>query len=110
MNDISGKVCIPCSKGSQKLNIQQAEEFLKQTPSWTLIEQGNKLHKSFLFKNFADSLAFANKIGEVAEKLGHHPDIAFGHGYLTCHISTHKINGLHENDFILANNIDKIIV
>ena len=66
------------------------------------------LEKSFTFKNFMDSQNFVNKVGEISEKEGHHPDIIFGWGYAKINITTHAIKGLSENDFILAAKIDKI--
>ena len=66
------------------------------------------LEKSFTFKNFMDSQNFVNKVGEISEKEGHHPDIIFGWGYAKINITTHAIKGLSENDFILAAKIDQI--
>ena len=65
--------------------------------------------KKFLFKNFLKSQNFVNKVGRIAEEEGHHPDISFGWGYAKINITTHAIEGLCENDFILAAKIDKII-
>ena len=64
--------------------------------------------KDFKFKNFLESQSFINKVGEIAEQEGHHPDIWFGWGYAKIKIQTHAINGLHESDFVLAAKIDKI--
>ena len=66
------------------------------------------LEKNFTFKNFSESQKFVNKVGDIAEREGHHPDIIFGWGYVTVQIFTHKINGLVESDFILAAKINKI--
>ena len=66
------------------------------------------LEKSFKFKNFRDSQNFVNKVGEISEEEGHHPDIIFGWGYAKINITTHAIEGLSENDFILAAKIDNI--
>ena len=66
------------------------------------------LHKNFNFKNFKESQKFINKVGEISEKEGHHPDISFGWGYAKVKITTHAIEGLSENDFILAAKIDQI--
>ena len=67
------------------------------------------LEKKFSFKNFSESQKFVNKVGDISEKQGHHPDIIFGWGYAKIQIFTHKIKGLVESDFILAARIDKII-
>jgi len=81
---------------------------LRQTPLWQLVDDGRKIYREFLFNNFLSALAFVNKVGEIAELEQHHPDIEFGWGYARIYIQTHKINGLHENDFILAGKIDLI--
>ena len=67
------------------------------------------LEKNFKFKNFLESQKFVNKVGEISEQEGHHPDILFGWGYAKISITTHAIEGLSENDFILAAKIDRII-
>ena len=67
------------------------------------------LEKNFKFKNFLDSQNFINKVGEISENEGHHPDISFGWGYAEVKITTHAIEGLSENDFILAAKIDQLI-
>ncbi len=66
------------------------------------------LEKNFIFKNFISSQNFVNNVGEIAEEEGHHPDISFGWGYAKIIITTHAIEGLSENDFILAAKIDQI--
>jgi 4a-hydroxytetrahydrobiopterin dehydratase len=66
------------------------------------------LHKKFNFKNFLDSQDFINKVGRISEDEGHHPDISFGWGYAEIKITTHAIEGLSENDFILAAKIDHL--
>ena len=65
------------------------------------------LEKNFKFKNFLESQKFINKVGEISEQEGHHPDILFGWGYAKISITTHAIEGLSENDFILAAKIDQ---
>jgi len=90
------------------LVISEAQELLVQTPGWQLKEKGHHLHKRYEFNDFLGSLSFVNKLGQLAEAEGHHPDIAFGWGYAEIKIFTHKINGLHENDFILAAKIDQL--
>ena len=65
--------------------------------------------KSFKFNNFLESQSFVNKVGEISEQEGHHPDIWFGWGYAKIKIQTHAINGLHESDFVLAAKIDRIV-
>lgn len=107
--DISNKKCIPCEGGLLKLDLNQAIEMqAKYVPDWQLVDSATKLFRSVKFKNFREAQAFVNKVGEIAEAEGHHPDIAFGWGYADITIYTHAIGGLHENDFILASKIDRI--
>ena len=85
--------------------------YLKKVDGWDVKSDDNKTYyliKDFKFKNFLESQLFVNKIGELAEKENHHPDIWFGWGYAKIKIFTHAINGLHESDFVLAAKIDKI--
>ncbi len=106
---LSKKHCVPCKGGIPPLTEEQAKELKKQTPLWDLKEKASKLYREFQFKNFVRALEFVNKIGAVAEQEKHHPDIQVGWGYVRVYIQTHKINGLHENDFILASKIDKLL-
>ena len=85
-----------------------ARDKLKNLNNWNLTQDGKKITKDFQFKDFLTTLDFVNKIGNIAENQGHHPDIYFTWGKCTITIYTHKINGLHENDFILASKIDQL--
>ncbi len=96
------KNCVPCQGGIPPLATAVAEKLLTETPGWKLLDNSSKLERNFAFDNFVDSLAFVNKLGELAETEGHHPDIRFGWGYCSVVFYTHKIKGLHENDFIMA--------
>lgn len=87
---------------------EEAEEMLKQIPSWVIEGNVEKLSKSCTFNNFIEAIVFANKITPVAQREGHHPDLCIGWGYVHIKLSTHAIKGLSENDFILAAKIDKI--
>lgn len=87
---------------------EMAEKSLVETPGWELLDNATKLKRKFQFKNFMDALAFTQKIGELCEKEGHHPDIAVGWGYCKVVFQTHKINGLHENDFIMAAKVNEM--
>lgn len=106
--ELAGKTCVPCKGGIPPLNASEAESFHKQVPKWELTDSATWLRRSFNFKNFAAALDFVNKVGALAEAEGHHPDIAFGWGYADVSLQTHKIKGLHENDFIMAAKIDGI--
>ncbi len=89
------------------LTTDQIEELHKQVPLWS-VKDNHEISRRFKFKNFAEALAFVNKVGTLAESEGHHPDISFGWGYVTITLSTHAVDGLSENDFILAAKIDLI--
>ena len=85
----------------------QAKQYLEQTQGWALLSEGTRIERTFKFANFKDALDFVDKVGAVAERR-HHPDIRFGWGYCTVELYTHKINGLHENDFIMAAKINAL--
>jgi len=97
---------VPCEAGTSPLSKIQSENYLRIVKGWTI--KNMKLYKEFKFKNFKKTLKFVNKVGEIAEKEGHHPDIYFTWGKCTIELYTHSIKGLSENDFILAAKIDKI--
>ena len=105
---LAAKSCTPCRGGVDPLSLNVAQEYLKSTPRWNLVDNGHRLERKFTFKDFATALAFVDKVGAIAEEEGHHPDISFGWGYATVSVHTHKIRGLHENDFILASKIDQL--
>ena len=100
--------CTPCREGVAPLDEAAARTFLADLPDWLLAEDAKRISRNFRFKNFAQALAFVNEVGAIAEAEGHHPDIAFGWGYASISLQTHKIDGLHENDFILAAKIDAL--
>ena len=108
VENLTSRVCVPCKGGVPALLIREAEELLTQTPGWELKDDAHHLYNRFEFDNFLESLSFVNKVGQLAEAEGHHPDIEFGWGYAGIKIYTHKINGLHENDFILAAKINEL--
>ena len=111
MTDLSNKKCVPCEGGVIPFDISEIHKYQKKVDGWNINENKEKiffLEKSFKFKNFLESQKFVNKVGEISEGEGHHPDIKFGWGYVEISITTHAIKGLSENDFILASKIDKI--
>ena len=106
--ELTEKVCIPCQGGIPPLVATEAKKYLKQTPGWTLAGGTRRIERQFRFDDFAETLKFVNRVGGAAEAEGHHPDIAFGWGYCMITLYTHKIDGLHENDFILAAKINAL--
>jgi len=101
-NDLAGRTCTPCQGGSPPLSLAEAKRHLEQAPGWALLEDGRRIERTFSFPNFKTALKFVVDVGQAAEAEGHHPDISFGWGRATVSWQTHKINGLHENDFIMA--------
>ena len=100
------KKCIPCEGGTSPLKEDEIKTFLKEIPLWEI--KNGHVFRQFKFKNFKESIAFVNKVAEIAENEGHHPDITINYNKVSIEIWTHAINGLSENDFILAAKIDKI--
>ena len=107
MDNLLSKKCKACELGAGKLSTEDISAFTTHIPNWD-VKNGHEICRRFKFKNFAEALAFVNKIGALAESEGHHPDIAFGWGYVKITLSTHAIDGLSENDFILATKIDRL--
>ena len=110
MNDLINKKCVPCEGGVPALDISQIHKYQKKVDGWNIIKNKKDIYlleKKFIFKNFLESQNFVNEVGKISEEEGHHPDILFGWGYAKINITTHAIEGLSENDFILAAKIDK---
>ncbi len=104
--ELKDKKCVPCEGGAAPLGDDQVAEKLKSLDGWSL--DGKKIKKLFKFPNFKEALAFVNKAGETAEAERHHPDIYLAYGKAEIVIWTHAINGLSDNDFILAAKIDAL--
>ena len=111
MNDLLKKRCVPCEGGAIPFDISEIHKYQKKINGWNVKKNDKKiflLEKHFKFKNFKESQDFVNEVGRISEDEGHHPDINFGWGYVKIDITTHAIEGLSENDFILAAKIDEI--
>ena len=111
MTDLADKKCIPCEGGIPSFDTNEIHKYLKKVDGWDVKADDNKIYyliKEFKFKNFMESQNFVNKVGQIAETEGHHPDIWFGWGYAKIKIFTHAIKGLHESDFVLAAKVDRI--
>ena len=107
MNDLLNKKCIPCEVGGiEPFNKEEAEKYLAQFSGWKLNEKATAISKEFKFKDFIGAINFVNRISEIAEEEGHHPDIHIFYNKVLLKLSTHAIDGLSENDFILATKID----
>ena len=110
MTDLIQIKCIPCRGDEPTVTEAELAEYLPQVPQWQVVERENikRLERAFKFKNFSQALAFANKVGELAETEGHHPAILTEWGRVTVTWWTHKIRGLHRNDFIMAAKTDRL--
>lgn len=106
---MSEKNCVPCEGGIKPLGLEQAKEYLKNLPEWEISERGTSIVRTVKYKDFKQALDFVNKVGEIAEEQNHHPDLSLGWGYCHVVLMTHSINGLHENDFIMASKVEKLI-
>jgi 4a-hydroxytetrahydrobiopterin dehydratase len=107
MSGLAGKTCAPCGGDVPALEGTELEELRRQVPGWEVVE-GHHLKRKFGFANFREALDFVNRVGETAEEQGHHPDIGFGWGYAEITVFTHAIDGLTENDFILAAKVEEL--
>ena len=105
---LTAKTCTPCRGGIPPLPRADAEQLLAETPGWSLDPDATRIERTFKFPDFASALALVDRVGELAEAEGHHPDISFGWGYCRIVFQTHKIKGLHENDFIMAAKVTEL--
>lgn len=104
---LATRECVPCRGGVPPLTAEEREPLLAQLNGWSVID-GHHLSKTYTFDDFATALAFVNRVGEVAEQNGHHPDVYLSWGKVRLDIWTHKIDGLTESDFILAAKCDQL--
>jgi len=107
--DMRAKTCTPCRGGIPPLTPQEALALRAQVPDWELRDESRRIERRLQFRDFREALSFVARVGELAEAEGHHPDIRFGWGYATVSLQTKKIDGLHDNDFIVAAKIDHLL-
>jgi 4a-hydroxytetrahydrobiopterin dehydratase len=110
MSELSEMKCTACRGGEPTLTEAEIAELLPRVPDWQLVEREGikRLERVFGFRNFAEALAFTNRVGEQAEEEGHHPALLTEWGRVTVTWWTHKIGGLHRNDFIMAAKTDDL--
>lgn len=110
MDDLKHMKCVACRGDDPPLASAEITNLNKQVPEWQVIEVGGekRIQRTFKFKNFARALAFTNKVGEAAEAEDHHPALLTEWGKVTVTWWTHKIKGLHKNDFIMAAKSDDL--
>ena len=110
-SNLARKKCQPCEGGVTALNRTEAEKLLAQVPGWSITPDGKTLRRTWRVKDFSTALGFFQKIGDIAEKEDHHPDLHLtGYRNVAVELSTHAIGGLSENDFILAAKINEVPV
>ncbi len=108
MAGLANRQCVPCVKGADPLKGEEIEQRAKELdPDWRVVDE-HHLEREFRFGDFRQALDFVDEVGELAEEQGHHPDIYLSYGKVKIQLWTHKINGLHENDFIMAAKIDAL--
>ena len=108
MSALAEKDCVPCKGGVPALKGQDLTRLRAELdPAWQIVKD-HQLEREFKFKDFLESLTFTNRVGELAEEQGHHPDIYLSWGKVKVTIWTHKVDGLTESDFVLAAKIDRL--
>ena len=108
--ELSEKTCSACRVGAPQVTETQLTDALKMLPEWSVVEKDGvkQLTRIYPFKNFARALEFTHQVGAVAEEFNHHPALLTEWGKVTVNWWTHKINGLHENDIIMAAKTEKL--
>ncbi len=110
-SELTKKACEPCRVGAPLATEEQVVKWMQDLPEWDVIEVESvrRLQKQYKFDDFVQAISFANKVGNLAEEEGHHPAIVTEWGKVTVIWWTHKIKGLHENDFIMAAKTDQLL-
>ena len=110
MAELTQMKCVACRRDAPRVTDAEIAEYLPQTPEWEIVERENikRLERIFKFDDFPQALSFTNKVGELAESEGHHPALLTEWGRVTVAWWTHKIRGLHRNDFIAAAKTDQL--
>jgi len=108
MSSLAAKTCVPCRGGVPPLRGQELASLHQQVPEWQVVNE-HHIVRQFKFSDFKRALTFVNRVGDLAEEQGHHPDILLAWGKAEITLWTHKINGLTESDFIMAAKIDQVL-
>jgi 4a-hydroxytetrahydrobiopterin dehydratase len=107
-SELSSRRCVPCEKGTPPLPEERVNQLLGQVPGWEL-RDGKMLRRRFRFDGFRESMNFVNRVADLAEEEGHHPDFYVSYNRVRVDLTTHAIGGLSENDFIMAAKIDDMV-
>jgi 4a-hydroxytetrahydrobiopterin dehydratase len=106
--NLASMECVPCRGGVPPLTHEEIAPYLEDLgDDWEVVDD-HHLSKEYRFKNFREALDFTNRVGELAERVGHHPDLALSWGRVGLTVFTHKIGGLHEADFVFAAKADAV--
>lgn len=109
IGDLTKKVCKACEGYEKPMDLKEAEKYLQKVNGWKIGDNGKSIIKEFEYKDFKEALEFVNKVGGIAEKEQHHPDInLYGYKKVKILLTTHAIKGLSENDFIVASKVDEL--
>jgi 4a-hydroxytetrahydrobiopterin dehydratase len=110
MSILTSEKCTACRRDSPQVSEAEIQELKPQVPDWTLVERETvqRLERVFRLRDFGEALSFTNRVGALAEAEGHHPAILTEWGQVTVTLWTHKIRGLHRNDFVMAAKIDSL--
>jgi 4a-hydroxytetrahydrobiopterin dehydratase len=110
MTDLANGVCTACHKDAPRVSKDETRRLIQEIPGWSLQDSDGvlQLEREYRFKNFVDALDFTNRVGELAETEAHHPGLLTEWGKVTVTWWTHKIKGLHKNDFIMAAKTDRL--
>jgi 4a-hydroxytetrahydrobiopterin dehydratase len=109
MEGLAEKSCVPCRGGVPPLSEAEAKRLVAGVPGWTLADDATRVVRRFEFRDFVEAMKFVNRVADLAEQQGHHPDIAIHWNRVDLTLWTHKIGGLHENDFILAARVNRLL-
>jgi len=111
MSSLASEKCVACRRDAPPVTAAEIEELRPQVPDWDLVERDGipRLERVLRFANFAEALAFTNRVGVLADAEGHHPALLTEWGRVTVTWWTHKIHGLHRNDFVMAAKTDSLV-
>jgi 4a-hydroxytetrahydrobiopterin dehydratase len=105
---LAERPCVPCRGGVSPLTPTECARYLAEVPDWELRNQGRAVARRFHFPDYRTALAFANAVSVLAEETWHHPELVLGFGFCEVSLTTRKIGGLHESDFVMAARIDTL--
>jgi 4a-hydroxytetrahydrobiopterin dehydratase len=109
MTELHTKHCVPCEGGSQPLTAQQIQSLLPELPGWQVNQENAEIFRTFTFKNYGKTMAFANAVAWIAHQEDHHPDMEVSYNRCVVRFSTHAVHGLSHNDFISAAKVDQLV-